>query len=59
MSVHIRAKAENLLEEYWVRGFNIHHCPLENEQDPSMETCLQLLEDLHTSLKIGNRVVIQ
>ena len=63
VSVYYRAKVENLLEEYWMRGFTVHNYPLENEQVPSMETCLELLvnlySSLYSSLKRGNKVAIQ
>ena len=54
-----RAKADNLLSEYCKRGFTAHYFPLECEQVPSMQTCLKLLEDIHSSLQRGHKVAIQ
>ena len=54
-----RSKVNTLIVDYVMNGFTAHHCPINEEQMPSILECAQIIDDIHTSLRTGRKVLIQ
>ena len=54
-----RSKVNTLLVDYAMNGFTAHHCPISEEQMPSVLECIQLIDKIHTSLQNGRKILIQ
>ena len=55
----LRSKVNTLLVDYAMNGFTVHHCPISEEQMPSVLECIQLIDKIHTSLQNGRKILIQ
>ena len=54
-----RSKVNTLLIDYAMNGFTTHHYPISDEQLPSMLKCAQIIEDIHSALLRGRKVLVQ